>query len=71
MELSNMDRRRIMALWAEQGDLIGKILKGLQMKYELELNRKSTEWENAQQMAEYLAKKQCLVDIQKILIEKI
>lgn len=71
MELSNMDRRRIMALWAEQGDLIGKILKGLQMKYELELNRKSTEWENAQQMAEYLAKKQCLVDIQKILTEKI
>ena len=71
MEITNLDRRRLLSLWGEHGDLVLKVLKVLQERYELELGRKGTEWEMAQEMTEYLAKKQCLVDLHRLLSEKL
>ena len=66
MDLTPVDKKMIMALWGEHNLLLTKIMKELQADYEKCLGTKGTQWENAKQSVDYLAKKQALVDLKKI-----
>ena len=60
----------MMKLWLDWGELLTGLMDRQIKQYETELGRKETEWEMAQQLSEYLAKKQALVDLKKTLAKR-
>lgn len=64
---SKQEGLQIMQLWQKWGDFLTEVLMRQLKNYERDLVRKNTEWENAEQLVSYLARKQTLIDLKNIL----
>lgn len=69
MQFSKQDCQRIMQLWGQHETLLLKILDQQIANYTEQLGRQTTEWETLRQGIEFIAKKQALIDLKKVLSE--
>ena len=67
IQLSKVESLKILQLWNDYEQYLDGILVQMLKDYESQLSSKNTEWETTRQQVEYLARKQTLVDIKKIL----
>lgn len=67
MNLTKQESLRVMQMWSDYGGYLEEIFFRLLKDYEQNLNSNGDEWFNAKQSVEYLAKKQTLIELKKIL----
>ena len=67
MQLSKVESLKLLQLWNDYGQYLDGIFAQMLKDYETQLSAKDSEWETAKQQVEYLAKKQALIDLKKIL----
>lgn len=67
MQLSKAQQRRCQELWFNWGDFLIEISELLVKEQGEMMTIKDTEWDNARQTVEYIAKKQALIELKNIL----
>lgn len=67
MNLTKQESLRVMQMWNDYGNYLEEIFVRLLKDYEQNLNNNGDGWFNAKQLVEYLAKKQVLIELKKLL----
>lgn len=70
IQLTKSESLKIMAGWQEYGEVLNGVFDKLISEYESDFKQQATEWEAARQQVEYIAKKQALLDLKKILTKR-
>ena len=67
MEISKNEAVKLERLWKEYGAFFESLIGKMIQDYEKMLHRPNSEWDAAQQLAEFCAKKQALLELKKVL----
>ena len=67
MQLSKVESLKLMQLWNDYGQYLDEILARQIKEYESRLFSSDDQWANTKQLVEYMAQKQALIDLKKLL----